>query len=96
MPSLYQQIQAGKLWDFHGGVHPPTRKAQTAQKPIAVLPLPDRLYIPLRQHIGVAGNVLVSIGQRVLKGQALTSADNSMAVPVHAPTSAEPRYQRQQ
>ena len=87
MPSLYQQIQAGKLWDFHGGVHPPTRKAQTAQKPIAVLPLPDRLYIPLRQHIGVAGNVLVSIGQRVLKGQALTSADNSMAVPVHAPTS---------
>lgn len=87
MPSLYQQIQAGKLWDFHGGIHPPTRKAQTAQKPIAVLPLPDRLYIPLRQHIGVAGNLLVSPGQRVLKGQALTSADNSMAVPVHAPTS---------
>ncbi len=87
MSSLYQQIQAGKLWDFHGGVHPPTRKAQTAQKPIAVMPLPDRLYITLRQHIGVAGNVLVSVGQRVLKGQALTSADNSMAVPVHAPTS---------
>ncbi|WP_214001007.1 electron transport complex subunit RsxC [Arsukibacterium sp.] len=87
MPSLFQQIQAGKLWDFHGGVHPPTRKAQTAQKPIGVLPLPDRLYIPLRQHIGVAGHVLVSKGQRVLKGQPLTSADNSMAVPVHAPTS---------
>lgn len=87
MPSLFQQIQAGKLWDFHGGVHPPTRKAQTSQKPIGKLPLPDRLYIPLRQHIGVAGNLLVSVGQRVLKGQPLTSADNSMAVPVHAPTS---------
>lgn len=87
MPSLFQQIQAGKLWDFHGGVHPPTRKAQTAHKPIGVLPLPDRLYIPLRQHIGVAGHLLVTAGQRVLKGQPLTSADNSMAVPVHAPTS---------
>ncbi|MBV2128460.1 electron transport complex subunit RsxC [Arsukibacterium indicum] len=87
MPSLFQQIQAGKLWDFHGGVHPPTRKAQTAQKPIGVMPLPDRLFIPLRQHIGVAGNILVASGQRVLKGQPLTSADNSMAVPVHAPTS---------
>ncbi|MDX1536188.1 electron transport complex subunit RsxC [Arsukibacterium sp.] len=87
MPSLFEQIQAGKLWDFHGGVHPPTRKAQTAQKPIAVLPLPERLYIAVRQHIGVAGHIMVSPGQRVLKGQPLTSADNSMAVPVHAPTS---------
>ena len=87
MPGLFQQIQAGVLWDFHGGVHPPTRKQQTNQKPIAVLPLPDRLYIPLRQHIGVAGQLLVREGEHVLKGQPLTSADNSMAVPVHAPTS---------
>lgn len=87
MPGLFQQIQAGVLWDFHGGVHPPARKQQTNQKPIAVLPLPDRLYIPLRQHIGVAGQILVREGQQVLKGQPLTSADNSMAVPVHAPTS---------
>ncbi len=87
MPGLFQQIKAGKLWDFHGGVHPPGRKQQTNQKPIAVLPLPDRLYIPLRQHIGVAGQLLVREGEQVLKGQPLTSADNSMAVPVHAPTS---------
>ncbi|MBZ9610613.1 electron transport complex subunit RsxC [Rheinheimera maricola] len=87
MPSLFQQIQAGKVWDFHGGIHPPTRKQQSSQKPIAVMPLPDRLYIPLRQHIGVAGVLLVRTGDRVLKGQPLTAADNSMAVPVHAPTS---------
>ena len=87
MPSLFKQIQAGMLWDFHGGVHPPARKQQTSQRPIAVLPLPDRLYIPLRQHIGVAGQLLVKVGDQVLKGQALTSADNSMALPVHAPTS---------
>ncbi|WP_215397387.1 electron transport complex subunit RsxC [Rheinheimera oceanensis] len=87
MPGLFQQIQAGKLWDFHGGIHPPGRKEQTNQKPIAVLPIPDRLYLPLRQHIGVAGQLLVRVGERVLKGQQLTSAENSMAVPVHAPTS---------
>ncbi|MDP2716012.1 electron transport complex subunit RsxC [Rheinheimera sp.] len=87
MPGLFSQIQAGKVWDFHGGIHPPTRKQQTSQKPIAVMPLPDRLYLPLRQHIGVAGQILVHVGERVLKGQPLTAADNSMAVPVHAPTS---------
>ncbi|QBL09154.1 electron transport complex subunit RsxC [Rheinheimera sp. D18] len=87
MPSLFKQIQAGVLWDFHGGIHPPTRKQLSNQKPIAVMPLPDRLYIPLRQHIGVAGQLLVRAGERVLKGQQLTSADNSMVVPVHAPTS---------
>ncbi|EHR39430.1 electron transport complex subunit RsxC [Alishewanella jeotgali] len=87
MPTLFQQIQAGTLWDFHGGIHPPVRKSQTSSKPVAQLPLPDRLYLPLRQHIGVAGRLIVAVGQRVLKGEALTSADNSMAVPVHAPTS---------
>ncbi|MDX5406867.1 MAG: electron transport complex subunit RsxC [Chromatiaceae bacterium] len=87
MPSLFQQIQAGMVWDFHGGIHPPTRKQQTNQKPVAVMPLPDRLYIPLRQHIGVAGQLMVKVGETVLKGQPLTQADNSMAVPVHAPTS---------
>lgn len=87
MPGLFQQIQAGTLWDFHGGVHPPGRKEQTNQKPVAVMSLPDRLYIPLRQHIGVAGRLIVQQGQHVLKGQPLTQADNSMAVPVHAPTS---------
>ena len=89
MPSVFKQIQAGMIWDFHGGIHPPTRKQQTNQKPVACLPMPDRLYIPLRQHIGVAGQLLVSVGDKVLKGQPLTGADNAMAVPVHAPTSGE-------
>jgi electron transport complex protein RnfC len=87
LPTLFQQIQAGKVWDFHGGIHPPSRKERTNQKPVALLDIPDRLYIPLRQHIGVPGKVLVKVGDRVLKGQALTQADNAMAVPVHAPTS---------
>ncbi len=87
MQSLFQQIKAGQVWDFHGGIHPPARKQHTSRKPIGRMPLPERLYVPLRQHIGVAGSLLVTVGQHVLKGQPLTFADNAMAVPVHAPTS---------
>ncbi|MBU2180642.1 MAG: electron transport complex subunit RsxC, partial [Gammaproteobacteria bacterium] len=87
MQSLFQQIKAGQVWDFHGGIHPPARKQHTSHKPIGRMPLPERLYVPLRQHIGVAGSLLVVVGQQVLKGQPLTFADNAMAVPVHAPTS---------
>jgi electron transport complex protein RnfC len=85
--SLFQQIKAGQLWDFHGGIHPPARKLQTQQKPIGRISLPERLYVPIRQHIGVAGTLLVEAGDYVLKGQPLTAATNAMAVPVHAPTS---------
>lgn len=87
MPSLFQQIKSGQLWDFHGGIHPPARKKLTSQVAIGQISLPERLYIPLRQHIGVAGKLLVKAGDVVLKGQALTAADNAMAIPVHAPTS---------
>ncbi|MDP4537739.1 electron transport complex subunit RsxC [Alkalimonas collagenimarina] len=87
MQNLLEQIQAAQLWDFPGGIHPPTRKALTSKKSIAKLALADRLYIPLRQHIGVAGQCLVKKGDFVLKGQALSLADSSMSIPVHAPTS---------
>jgi len=89
VPSLFQQIKAGQLWDFHGGIHPPARKKLTSQVAIGQIALPERLYIPLRQHIGVAGKLLVKAGDLVLKGQALTAADNAMAIPVHAPTSGK-------
>jgi len=85
--SLFQQIKAGQLWDFHGGIHPPTRKQQTRQQPVATASMPELLYVPLRQHIGVSGKLLVKTGDLVLKGQPLTAADNAMAIPVHAPTS---------
>ncbi|MCC5852755.1 MAG: electron transport complex subunit RsxC [Alkalimonas sp.] len=87
MQSLLDKIAAGQLWSFPGGIHPPTRKAALSKKGIDSLPLPDRLYLPLRQHIGVAGSCLVQKGDHVMKGQPLTQIDSSMSVPVHAPTS---------
>jgi electron transport complex protein RnfC len=75
------------LWQAPGGVHPPGHKELTEKADIFQLPLPDKLVIPIKQHIGVHGNVLVEKGQSVLKGQALTESNQAWSVPVHAPTS---------
>ncbi|SHI19761.1 electron transport complex subunit RsxC [Ferrimonas marina] len=87
MQTLLEQIDKGQLWTFPGGIHPPERKSLSNQTPIQSLPLPPVLWIPLRQHIGVAGELLVKSGDKVLKGQPLTRATAPMTVPVHAPTS---------
>lgn len=87
MESVIARITRGHFWDFHGGIHPPEQKTLTASKPIKQLALPKQLIIPLQQHIGREGDLLVKIGDQVLKGQALTLSTNPMVVPIHAPTS---------
>jgi electron transport complex protein RnfC len=85
--SIIERITRGHFWDFHGGIHPPEQKFLTSSKPIKQLTLPKQLIIPLQQHIGREGDLLVSTGDHVLKGQALTLGTNPMMVPIHAPTS---------
>ncbi len=87
MESIIDRINHGKFWHFHGGIHPPEQKAITSGKPIKHLPLPKQLILPLQQNIERQGDLLVEVGDKVLKGQALTQSSNPMAVPVHAPTS---------
>jgi electron transport complex protein RnfC len=87
MESIIERINQDKFWHFHGGIHPPEQKAITSSKPIKQLSLPNLLVLPLQQHIGRQGDLLVKVGDKVLKGQALTQSFNPMAVPVHAPTS---------
>ncbi len=87
MESIIERILQNKFWNFHGGIHPPEQKTLTSGKPIKQLPLPKQLILPLQQHIGRQGDLLVKVGDKVLKGQALTQSSNPMAVPVHAPTS---------
>lgn len=87
MESIIERIQKGHFSQFHGGIHPPEQKFLTSTKPIASARIPQQLIIPIRQHIGQAGNLEVAIGDKVLKGQALSSSDSPMQLPVHAPTS---------
>jgi len=87
LKSIIERINKGHFWKFHGGIHPPQQKFLTNEKPIRTLELPKELIIPLQQHIGQIGELLVKTGDKVLKGQQLTQHSSPMSVPVHAPTS---------
>ncbi|WP_043808139.1 electron transport complex subunit RsxC, partial [Aeromonas taiwanensis] len=87
MQHLLERIKAGTLWDFHGGIHPPENKHQSSLTPVVDAGLPPQLIIPVRQHAGPAGELLVQVGDKVQKGQPLTRFDKGRIVPVHASTS---------
>ncbi|MGL4716982.1 MAG: electron transport complex subunit RsxC, partial [Aeromonas sp.] len=87
MHSLLERIKAGTRWDFHGGIHPADNKHQSSLTPVVEAGLPPTLILPLRQHAGPAGDLLVQVGDRVKKGQPLTRYAKGRIVPVHAPTS---------
>jgi Na+-translocating ferredoxin:NAD+ oxidoreductase subunit C len=86
---IMEKLDNHELWDFPGGVFPAERKTLSNQTPIGKLAIPARLYVTVKQHIGIEGQIIVDVGQKVLKGQALTKSMNPFAVPIHAPTSGE-------
>ncbi|MCG9631743.1 electron transport complex subunit RsxC [Vibrio sp. Isolate30] len=87
MNSLIEQIRTGSVWTFPGGVHPAENKKQSNGLAIAHAAIPQEIVLPVKQHIGKAGNLLVAVGDSVLKGQQLTALDTGFTLPVHAPTS---------
>ncbi|WP_439243635.1 electron transport complex subunit RsxC, partial [Lonepinella sp. BR2474] len=87
MTDILTRYQSGKLWDFYGGIHPPEMKSQSNSTPIFTALLAEKYYVPIKQHLGSAGNLLVNVGDQVLKGQPLTQGDGLRCLPVHAPTS---------
>ncbi len=76
-----------KVSEFHGGLHLDGHKEISTQVPISNMPLPKHLYIPVLQHIGTKGKLLVSVGDQVLRGQALTQAHGAISAAVHASSS---------
>ena len=87
MTDILARFNSGKLWDFDGGIHPPEMKSQSNQTPVSKAMLPEHFFVPVKQHAGTAGNLLVKVGEKVLKGQALTKGDNLRELPIHSPTS---------
>lgn len=76
-----------KLWDIHGGIHPPQNKAQSLQRPLSTLPLFEHYVLPLNQHVGAPAIPIVTVGQKVLKGEPVAEAQGVFSATVHAPTS---------
>ncbi len=80
-------INTRTLSDFHGGIHPNEMKSLSNLTPITKAAIPPKLILPLQQHIGKASQVIVEVGQHVLKGEKLADADGMISVALHAPTS---------
>lgn len=85
-------IAALPLWlqraAIRWGVHPVNdHKRPVSDQPVARLPLPQRLFLPLQQHVGAPARPIVQIGDHVLKGQLLAESAANISAPVHASTS---------
>lgn len=71
---------------FRGGVHPESFKL-TARKKIEKAGLPERVILPLRQHVGAICDLLVNKGDRVRTGQKIADSDSNVSAPIHATIS---------
>jgi electron transport complex protein RnfC len=71
---------------FEHGIHPVYHK-ETGSLPIRRMPFAPILNVPLSQHIGKPAICSVRIGQEVLRGEVIGTADGFMSLPVHAPAT---------
>ncbi|HQS37389.1 MAG: electron transport complex subunit RsxC [Methylophilales bacterium 39-45-7] len=76
-----------EVYKFNGGVHPSEHKQESTQRPISKLAIPEKLVLPLRQHVGYVPKIKIKVGDYVLKGQMLAEAEGSVSAAIHAPTS---------
>lgn len=75
------------VYAFHGGIHPPENKLQSTQLPVAQANLPSHLVIPVLQHIGMAADPVVKVGDTVLKGEVIAEPVGRISAAIHAPSS---------
>ncbi len=87
---MYVEAKKGgsrELWTFNGGLHLPDHKELSLGGSTRQAALPERLVLPLQQHIGASTQSLVKVGQRVLKGEKIADSTSPVTAPLHAPTS---------
>jgi electron transport complex protein RnfC len=75
------------IHEFHGGIHPPERKALSKPGELREMPAPPLLVVPLTQSSGEPATPIVTVGDRVRRGQLLATAQGDLSANVHAPTS---------
>jgi electron transport complex protein RnfC len=71
-----------------GGVHPPENKI-TADIPIAYLPVPESVIIPVSQHIGSPANPVVTKGDTVKAGQLIAAGKGFVSANIHSSVSGK-------
>jgi len=75
------------LGKLHGGLRLPGHKSDSTAQEIRDVPIPSQLVLPITQHVGDPAQPIVSVGERVLKGQLLAATDGALGAPVHASSS---------
>ena len=72
---------------FGGGIKCATHKAQSLELPIERALAPPVLTLPLRQHVGAEAEPVVTVGERVLKGQLIAKHIGRISASIHASSS---------
>lgn len=76
-----------RLWTFNGGIKLAGFKKLSCPSMVTSLPLPKRIILPLRQHIGEPAEPIVEVGEKVYKGQPIATSRSFVSASVHASTS---------
>jgi Na+-translocating ferredoxin:NAD+ oxidoreductase subunit C len=74
---------------FPGGIEPYYGKDLTSGIPIAVMPPPKQVVLPLSMHAGAPAKPLVAVGSQVKKGQKIAEAGGFVSTPIHASLSGK-------
>lgn len=88
---VYEETQSdlpSRPFKTMGGVRLPHLKA-SADFETEILPLPERVLIPLSQHIGAPCEPAVAVGDTVAVGQVIGDSTAFMSAPIHASVSGK-------
>lgn len=77
------------LKTFKGGIHPPYNKELTKHKPVEKAKLPQRVVIPMSQHVGAPCEPVVKVGDHVKVGQKIGEAKAFVSAPIHSSVSGK-------
>jgi Na+-translocating ferredoxin:NAD+ oxidoreductase subunit C len=73
------------LHDFKGGLHLAAHKDQTRHIASRDIARPEALYLPIKQHVGMAAMPCIEVGQAVVKGELVARSQAYVSMHVHAP-----------
>ena len=76
-------------YKFYGGIHPPTFKTLTSDRPIKRTFNPKKVTIPLLQHTGSPAEPIVTVGDSVKVGTVIAKATGFISCPIHATISGK-------
>ncbi len=74
-------------YTFRQGIHPDYHKEPTSDKSLRQAKRPDKVIIPVQQHIGAPCSPIVEVGEHVKLGQKVADSDSFVSAPIHASVS---------